>query len=393
MLTSPVQADEEAAGGSGAGRLGPVARAAGRRHGCRSWTRSAGLRGLGLVLMLLPGLAAAQAFRCADSAAGAVLYTDQPCAQGVLVVPERSAEQARLDASSRISGVMTPAGLSILHERLQQAAPLVQVITNTVVQQFSANVLLAIGAAPAMFDHDADAAQFAAVADAMLVNFGTATNQQLLAADAVAAVAGDIGKPWVLDPVSIGAGDVRTARIRQMVAARPTVIRGNASEILMLAGRSAGARGVDAVDEVGSALPAACELARTSGSIVAVSGVYDAIVAVRGESVRIARIEGGHALMQRVVGTGCSLGAAVAAYLGAQRSVGDPNAAPDFDAVVAAHAHFALAGGLAAGSASRPGSYATAFLDALFELSAADMAGAQVRVEALALADVKAAFS
>ena len=275
--------------------------------------------------------------------------------------------------------------LSRAHAQFRASAPLVQAITNTVVQQFSANVLLAMGASPAMLDHEADAAQFARMADALLINFGTATNQQLLAADVAMDAAARAGTPWVLDPVSAGAGDFRTTKIRQTVARCPSVVRGNASEVLVLADMGTGGRGVDAVDEVETALPAAMALAQRTAGVVAVSGRSDAVIAVFGNRARIARVEGGHPLMTRVVGTGCALGAAVAAYLGAAAR---ENRSLDayFAATVAAHAHFALAGNLASQRAAAPGSFAVAFLDALYELKAEDFARAQVQVQIRSLA-------
>lgn len=277
--------------------------------------------------------------------------------------------------------MMPELDLAALHSRLVAAAPLIQNITNTVVQQFTANVLLAVGAAPAMIDHEADAAQFATVAQAVLVNLGTATNQQLLAADAAISAARQANKPWVLDPVGIGAADYRTARIRQVAGNAPTAVRGNASEIIALAGLGHGGRGVDATDEVEAALPAASRLARSTGGVVAVSGIRDAVVAVTGDRVRVARIRGGHALMARVIGTGCSLGAVTAAYLAVRRSGNGATLDADFEAVVAAHAHFARAGSVAASKAFGPGSYAVAFLDALHEIADADLAAADVTVE------------
>ena len=280
---------------------------------------------------------------------------------------------------------MMPLDLPSLHARLLASAPLVQCITNTVVQQFSANVLLAAGAAPAMIDHEADSAQFAAMADALLVNLGTASNHQLLAADAAISVATEIGKPWVLDPVSVGVVDFRSIKIRQAAASRPTVVRGNASEVAALAGAGAGGRGVDSTDAVDAVLPAAIRLAQATGGVVAVSGARDAVVAVHGAQVQIARIGGGHALMPKVVGTGCALGALVAAYLAAGREPGTARLAGDFAATVAAHAHFALAGLAAGAQAAGPGSFQVAFIDALHALTSADLARADVQLETRAL--------
>lgn len=280
---------------------------------------------------------------------------------------------------------MMPLDLPLLHARLAASVPLVQCITNTVVQQFSANVLLAAGAAPAMIDHEADSAQFAAMADALLINLGTASNHQLLAADAAISVATEIGKPWVLDPVSVGVVDFRSIKIRQAAASRPTVVRGNASEVAALAGAGAGGRGVDSTDAVDAVLPAAIRLAQATGGVVAVSGARDAVVAVHGAQVQIARIGGGHALMPKVVGTGCALGALVAAYLAAGREPGTARLAGDFAATVAAHAHFALAGLAAGAQAAGPGSFQVAFVDALHALTSADLARADVQLETRAL--------
>lgn len=269
-------------------------------------------------------------------------------------------------------------------ERLRARAPLVQNITNTVVQGFSANVLLALGASPAMLDHEADAAQFAGLADALLVNYGTATNQQLLAADVAIGVMVERRAPWVLDPVSVGAVDFRTRKIRQTLARAPSVVRANASEVLALAGAGVGGRGVDAVDAVEAALPAALALARQTGAVIAVSGPVDAIVAVWDRRAHCARVAGGHALMPRVVGTGCALGSAVAAYLaGAERAERPERerVRAYFEATVAAHLHFALAGARAGAQAAGPGSFAVAFLDALYALQPADLAAADGQVE------------
>ncbi|WP_309131578.1 hydroxyethylthiazole kinase [Brevibacterium sp.] len=295
---------------------------------------------------------------------------------------------------------MVDIDLHSAHRQLGATNPLIQCITNTVVQQFSANVLLAVGAAPAMLDHEADAAQFTQIASGLLVNFGTATSHQFLAADAAIEAATAHSTPWVLDPVSIGAADFRTTRIRRAARCHPTAIRGNASEIAALAGFGLGGRGVDSTDEVEAVLPAAVHLAATTGAIVAVSGPVDAIVAQIDGVDHVVRIEGGHALMPLVIGTGCSLGAVTAAYLASPPTTPGSSADPSADlattsasqsanpaitaakltAVVAAHAHFAVAGAQAAEHAQGPGSYSVAFLDALHALTADQLAQARIEI-------------
>ncbi|WP_038882345.1 hydroxyethylthiazole kinase, partial [Cronobacter malonaticus] len=129
--------------------------------------------------------------------------------------------------------------------QLRRHAPLVHCITNDVVQNFTANVLLALGASPAMVVDTEEAAQFAAIADALLINLGTLTHPQQQAMRAAIDGACAAGKPWTLDPVAVGALTLRTEFAREILARRPAAIRGNASEIRALAGESGGGRGVD----------------------------------------------------------------------------------------------------------------------------------------------------
>lgn len=241
---------------------------------------------------------------------------------------------------------------------LRDSPPLVQCITNAVVTNFTANALLALGAAPAMCDIPGEAGMFAGVAGGVLVNLGTPTAEQRDAAREAVVV----GTPWVLDPVAVGALPVRTALAHELLTARPAVIRGNASEVLALAGTGAGGRGVDSTDTPEAALDAARALAARTGGTVAVSGAVDLIV----DAERTARVPGGSVLLTRVTGGGCALGAAMAGFL----AVTDP-----FTAATTASAVWAVASERAAAAAAGPGSFAVAFLDALAAIEPADLEG------------------
>ncbi|MCP1430485.1 hydroxyethylthiazole kinase [Microbacterium foliorum] len=259
---------------------------------------------------------------------------------------------------------------------LRGSPPLTHCITNTVVTGFTANVLLALGAAPAMVDIVDEAGLFAGVASGTLINLGTPTPEQRAAS--LEAVAGAVaaGTPWVLDPVAIGSLPVRTALAHDLVVSRPTAIRGNASEILALAGLTAGGRGVDATDTTDAASDAALALAARHGSVVAVSGPVDLITDGR----RIVRIANGDELLTRVTGGGCALGAVMAAFLGTARTVGiDP-----LTAVASASLVYTVAAERAATRASGPGSFAVELLDALASVGPRDIADA-ARVEERAL--------
>lgn len=251
-------------------------------------------------------------------------------------------------------------------EALREHNPLVQCLTNKVVAAFTANALLAAGAAPAMIDTPSESFDFATVADAVLVNAGTPSEEQFEGMRHAIAGATTAGVPWVLDPVAAGSLKRRKKFYRQKMQLDPTVIRGNASEIAALAKEGGGGRGTDATQSVEVSVPAALKLNKKTGAIIAMSGPVDIIVSEAG----ITRIEGGHPLLQKVTGTGCFLGALCAAYAGAANK---SELVPHL-AVVAAHAHASAAGTRAGAQFPRqPGSFAVAFLDALYELDGPDI--------------------
>ncbi|MFF1836538.1 hydroxyethylthiazole kinase [Streptomyces sp. NPDC058231] len=247
--------------------------------------------------------------------------------------------------------------------RVRADAPLVQCLTNSVVTGFTANVLLALGASPAMVDIPDEAGPFARIASGVLVNLGTPHAEQRSAMTEAARAAASAGTPWVLDPVAVGALPVRTALARELLGLRPAVIRGNASEIIALAGAGGGGRGVDSSDDVAAAEESARELAGRTGCVVAVSGPVDVVT----DGERSARIANGHALLTRVTGGGCALGAVMAAFAAVDED--------RFATTVAAVAAYTVAAEQAAKEASGPGSFAVAFLDALAALGGTDLAG------------------
>ena len=257
--------------------------------------------------------------------------------------------------------------LSAAREAVRARTPLVHCLTNTVVQTVTANALLAAGAAPAMVDAPQEAADFAAIASAVLINVGTVHERTAEAMRLAARSAGAAGTPWVLDPVAVGALPYRTSLAAELVTLRPTVVRGNASEVLALAGAGAGGRGVDSTDTADDAAKAAAELAARTGGVVAVSGEVDLLTDGR----RTVRVGGGSALLTRTTGAGCALGSLVAAYVAV---TDDP-----LIGAVAAHAHVALAAEQAAAVASGPGTFAAAWLDALDAVDGARLATADVR--------------
>jgi hydroxyethylthiazole kinase len=257
---------------------------------------------------------------------------------------------------------MNPQDLGDALAALRDKPPLVQCLTNIVVAGWTANVLLAVGAAPAMVDNPQEAGKFATIAGGVLVNLGTPYDDTARAMHLAVAGAKQMGSPWVLDPVAAGALGWRTTLAHQLLReARPTIIRGNGSEILALAG-GVGGRGVESVDSPEVAVEAAKGLARQQHTVVAVSGPTDHIT----DGEQVVRLSNGHPWLTQVTGGGCALGALMAAF-----------AAVVPDAVVAAAAATAtltVAADAAAKQARGPGSFAVALLDELSLLQPVDLA-------------------
>ncbi len=247
-------------------------------------------------------------------------------------------------------------------EAFQAHPPLVQCLTNIVVAQWTANVLLSAGAAPAMVDNPHESADFARIASGVLVNLGTPYDDTAAAMRAAVTAAAEAGTPWVLDPVAAGALGWRTTVTHELLGlARPAIIRGNASEVLALGG-GRGGRGVDATDLPDAATGQAQQLARDHRSVVAVSGAVDLVT----DGERVVRIANGHAWLTRVTGVGCALGALMAGFAAA---VEDP-----LVAAVAGTAVMTVAADLAAEHTRGPGGFAVALLDEISLLTPTSVA-------------------
>ncbi|MFD2191614.1 hydroxyethylthiazole kinase [Pistricoccus aurantiacus] len=241
-------------------------------------------------------------------------------------------------------------------DRLYQTAPLVQHITNHVAMNLAANVLLAIGASPAMVHAKEEVEEFAALTDALCINIGTLSAPWVESMQLAAKTARHVGTPWVFDPVAVGATAFRRETAARLLELKPTAIRGNASEIIALAAQGSAGRGVDSTDSVEAAEQAAIALANQTGGVVAVTGPVDFLT----DGKRQAKVANGHALMPRVTALGCAQSGVVAAFLA--------DTEDNFEATLAALVSYAIAGEIAAQRAQGPGSFAVAFLDTLYRL-------------------------
>ena len=152
---------------------------------------------------------------------------------------------------------------------------------------------------------------FVAISDALAVNIGTLSPPWVAAMRSAVTRARALGKPWVLDPVGCGATAYRTQVAVELAGLAPSVIRGNASEILTLAGQvGAAGKGVDSSARAEDATAAAALLAQQAGCVVAVTGATDYVC----DGASCIAIHSGHALMPLSTALGCSLSAVTAAF-------------------------------------------------------------------------------
>jgi hydroxyethylthiazole kinase len=233
-------------------------------------------------------------------------------------------------------------------ERTRARAPRVHCITNNVAQNFTANVLLAIGCVPSMTLSPEEIAAFVAGADALSINLGTLDRARRQAIDIAVETANRRGTPWVLDPAFADRTPTRAEFARELMARSPAVMRLNHAEFSSLAGAEAS----------GEAVAAAAAYQKI---VIGLSGGTDLVA----DGTRVATIANGHPLMARVTAMGCAGSALVAACLAVEEDA--------WRAAGAALLIFGVAGELAADKAEGPGTFAAAILDALYKLDAATL--------------------
>lgn len=238
--------------------------------------------------------------------------------------------------------------------RLRAQAPRVHCVTNAVAQNFTANVLLALGAVPSMTIDAEEIAAFVRRADALLVNLGTFDRERRQATEIAVETAAQHEVPWVLDPVFIERSEQRAAFAGTLVTRGPKVVRLNKAEFAALAGKE-------------PARAALAEYAEAHKTVIALSGDTDLVADGEG----VTAIANGHELMARVTAMGCAGSALVAACLAVEPDV--------MRAAATGLAIIGVAGELAADEARGPGSFAVAIIDALYRLDGPTLA-ARARV-------------
>lgn len=248
-------------------------------------------------------------------------------------------------------------------EKLRESNPLTICMTNNVVKNFTANGLLALGASPAMSEYKKDLEDLLPFASGLLINIGTLNDQTWQGYKDALDIAERYGIPTVLDPVAAGAGAYRKSVALDLLEHHKiSLVRGNAGEIAALIGEKVDSKGVDSgqVEDIGQLALRANQILQLP---VVITGVTDAI-AVDGQ-VRL--LKNGSSLMPLVTGTGCLLGAVLAAFI----HLAEPENL--LDCLEEVLSVYNIAGELAGQKTKLPGTFQIEFLNSLYRISSDDV--------------------
>lgn len=250
-----------------------------------------------------------------------------------------------------------------MFNQIKRENPLIHCITNHVVSNFQANGLLAIGASPIMGEAPEEAAELAALAQALSLNTGTLHAESLKSMLIAGETANRLGIPVVLDPVGAGASNFRKNAVKEILdLVDVSVLRCNAGELAAVAGKQWQSKGVDAGEGLLDVKELAVSVAKQLGLVVAVTGKTDIVT----DGKMADEISFGDPIMASITGTGCLLSGVVAAAMAVQPQ--DP-----VKAVSHALRFYAIAGQQAAKFPSLPGDFQAAFINRLASLTDSDL--------------------
>lgn len=261
-----------------------------------------------------------------------------------------------------------------LIEKLRQESPLTHCITNVVTVRDCANAVLAVGGSPIMANAPEEAEEIVSIANSLVINIGTLTEEQIETMKKSAKQATKMEKPFVLDPVGIGISKIRNETPIDIIKeSKPAIIRGNLSEIKAIAtfygilDECTTAKGVDVADtdiisedtlEINAQIVK--NIAEKLDTTIAVSGPIDIV----SNGKEVYALKNGNPMMANITGTGCMLGCIMGAYAAIDDSL---------LAAITATTVMSIAGEIAAKTATDnnqgTGSFVTYLIDELSKMN------------------------
>lgn len=261
-----------------------------------------------------------------------------------------------------------------LIEKLREESPLTHCITNVVTVRDCANAVLAVGGSPIMANAPEEAEEIVSIANSLVINIGTLTEEQIETMKKSAKQAAKMEKPFVLDPVGIGISKIRNETPIDIIKeSKPAIIRGNLSEIKAIAmfygilDECTTAKGVDVADtdiisedtlEINAQIVK--NIAEKLDTTIAVSGPIDIV----SNGKEVYALKNGNSMMANITGTGCMLGCIMGAYAAIDDSL---------LAAITATTVMSIAGEIAAKTATDnnqgTGSFGTYLIDELSKMN------------------------
>lgn len=192
--------------------------------------------------------------------------------------------------------------------------PLIHCITNPISINQCANAVLALGAKPIMAEHPCEVAEITETADALLLNIGNITDARMMSIRISAEVAVKKSIPFIFDAVGVSCSEMRRKYSLELIEIyRPTVLKGNYSEIRALYNYDYKSKGVDSDSSL--------TVEEVSKTVVALAKRFDITVIASGETdiitngTQLFYVKNGTPQLSCVTGTGCMLGAICACFL------------------------------------------------------------------------------
>ena len=192
---------------------------------------------------------------------------------------------------------------------------LIHCITNEISCEMLANGILALESKPVMADDPREVLDFTKQSQALFINLGHLSAEKEKAIRMVATYANQASLPMVVDAVGVSASPVRKTLVRDLLEYKPTVLKGNMSEIRSLVGLKHHGVGVDAsakdqeTEDLLQVLKDWCHLYPSTSFLV--TGLKDLIVSEN----QVAVLGNGCAELDWITGTGDLVGALTAVFL------------------------------------------------------------------------------